>query len=311
MKGSEVRAIKNLLSRRQQSDETVSSYVTELRALAQLTSLSTFIDTASNENAEDYILAAMLALGVKSRTAQQRLLREEALLLKQFINLASAVESAEVDQHVIASSKVGTVAQRGSKPPARGTKRESTQTARGRSHSRTRAPNNVCMRCGRSGRHEVPDKCPAIHSVCNKCGKKGHFARICQATSGVTTKVSTVSFATTTPTGNTCKTVPMQSCMKQPNTSAIRSAEPATSVTDGWNFNLRFLLPNGQEFVLPTKIDTGARPHLSQAQSTITISQHFLYSLHQQPWSTLMAQLFRAYAALSKRQSPTKDVPPS
>ena len=172
VKGSEVRAIKNLLSRRQQSDETVSSYVTELRALAQLTSLSTFIDTASNENAEDYILAAMLALGVKSRTAQQRLLREEALSLKQFINLASAVESAEVDQHVIASSKVGTVAQRGSKPPARGTKRESTQTARGRSHSRTRAPNNVCMRCGRSGRHEVPDKCPAIHSVCNKCGKK-------------------------------------------------------------------------------------------------------------------------------------------
>ena len=217
VKGSEVRVIKNLLSRRQQSDETVSSYVTELRALAQLTSLSTFIDTASNENAEDYILAAMLALGVKSRTAQQRLLREEALSLKQFINLASAVESTEVDQHVIASSKVGTVAQRGSKPPARGTKRESTQTARGRSHSRTRAPNNVCMRCGRSGRHEVPDKCPAIHSVCNKCGKKGHFARICQATSGVTTKVSTVSFATTTPIGNTCKTVPMQSCMKQPN----------------------------------------------------------------------------------------------
>ena len=74
VKGSEVHAIKNLLSRQQQSDEMVSSYITKLRALAQLTSLSTFIDTASNENAEDYILVVMLALGVKSRTTQQHLL---------------------------------------------------------------------------------------------------------------------------------------------------------------------------------------------------------------------------------------------
>ena len=262
MKGSEVHAIKNLLSRRQQSDEMVSSYVTELRALAQLTSLSTFINTASNENAEDYILAAMLALGVKSRTAQQRLLREEALSLKEFTNLASAVESAEADQHVIADSKVGAVAQRGSRPPVKGTKRQSAQTARRRSHSRVRTPNNVCMRCGRPGRHEAPDTCPAINRECSKCGKKGHFARICQATRSATTKVSTVSFITTTPTGNTRKTVPTQSCMKQSTTSAINSAEPATSAADGWNFNLRFLLPNGQEFALPTKLDTGAKATL-------------------------------------------------
>ena len=56
VKGSEVRAIKNLLSRRQHSDETVGSYVTELRALAQLTSLSKFVDATNNTNAEDYIL---------------------------------------------------------------------------------------------------------------------------------------------------------------------------------------------------------------------------------------------------------------
>ena len=63
VKGSEVRAIKNLLSRRQHSDKTVGSYVTELRALAQLTSLSKFVDATNNTNAEDYILAVMLALG--------------------------------------------------------------------------------------------------------------------------------------------------------------------------------------------------------------------------------------------------------
>ena len=200
MKGSEVCAIKNLLSRQQQSDETVGSYVTELRAIAQLTSLSTFVDATNNANAEDYILTAMLALGIKSRTAQQRLLREEALSLNEFTNLASAVESAEADQHVISGSKVGAVAQRGSTPPARGAKRESTRAAKGRSHSRVRTPNNVCMRCGRTGRHEAPEKCPAIHRECSKCGKKGHFARICQATtSGATTRISTVSFADNIP----------------------------------------------------------------------------------------------------------------
>ena len=132
VKGSEVRAIKNLLSRRQHSDETVGSYVTELRALAQLTSLSKFVDATNNTNAEDCILAAMLALGVKLRTAQHRLLREETISLKEFANLASAAESAEADQHVIFGSKISVVAQRSSRPTAQGVKRDSTYAAKGR-----------------------------------------------------------------------------------------------------------------------------------------------------------------------------------
>ena len=40
VKGSEVRAIRDLLSRRQLSDESVGNYLSELRTLAKLTSLS-------------------------------------------------------------------------------------------------------------------------------------------------------------------------------------------------------------------------------------------------------------------------------
>ena len=112
VKGSEIRAIKDLLSRRQHSDETVGGYITELRALAQSTSLSSFVNQTNNTNAEEYILAAMLALGVKSRASQQRLLRETNISLQEFSNLASAAESAEVDQQAISGEKIGMVARK-------------------------------------------------------------------------------------------------------------------------------------------------------------------------------------------------------
>ena len=51
------------------------------------------------------------------------------------------------------------------------------------------------MRCGRSGRHNDKDQCPALSSICDKCGKLGHYARICQSSSNKPAKVSTVRFA--------------------------------------------------------------------------------------------------------------------
>ena len=245
--------------------------MTELRALAQLASLSKFVDATNNTNAEDYILAAMLALGVKLRTAQQRLLREETISLKEFTNLASAVESAEADQHVISGSKISVVAQRSSRPTAQGgVKRDSTYAAKGRSQSRTRTPDNVCMRCGRSGRHKAPEKCPAIQSECSKCGKKGHFARICQATtSGATTAISTVSFADNTPAVSEHKIAPAHSCLKRSITTAIWSVDSVTHIANGWKFDLKFILPHGQTFTLPTKLDTDAKA--TQVQLTTTI----------------------------------------
>ena len=80
VKGSEVRAIRDLLSRRQLSDESVGNYLSELRTLAKLTSLSQFIH--GENTAEEYILAAMLTLGVNAHTIQQRLLREATISLK-------------------------------------------------------------------------------------------------------------------------------------------------------------------------------------------------------------------------------------
>ena len=53
VKGSEIRAIRDLLGRRQLSDESVGAYLSELRTLAKLTSLSRFVNDETT--AEEYI----------------------------------------------------------------------------------------------------------------------------------------------------------------------------------------------------------------------------------------------------------------
>ena len=103
IKGSEVRAIRDLLSRRQRSDETVGNYLAELRSLEKRTSLAQF--THEQRDHESYILAAMLALGVQSRAIQQRLLREEQITLQAFYNIAASAETAESDQRTLSDGQ--------------------------------------------------------------------------------------------------------------------------------------------------------------------------------------------------------------
>ena len=103
IKGSEVHAIRNLLSHQQCSDETVGNYLAELHSLAKCTSLAQF--THEQQDTESYILAAMLALGIQSRVIQQWLLREEQVTLQAFYKIAASAETAKSDQRMLSNGQ--------------------------------------------------------------------------------------------------------------------------------------------------------------------------------------------------------------
>ena len=91
---------------------------------------------------------------------------------------------------------------------------------------------------------------------------------ICQATtSGATTATSTVSFADNTPAVSERKIASAHSCLKRSITTAIWSADSVTHIANGWKFDLKFILPHGQTFTLPTKLDTGAKATLVTSAS--------------------------------------------
>ena len=275
VKGSEIRALRNLLCRRQHSSETVSGFLAELRALAKHTSLARF--TFEEKNAEDYIIGALLALGAKSPAIQQRLLREDNITLQNFYNIATTAETAEADQQLLQEGKIGAIKQRGRPPSHFDATRHSSSGSRprGRSASRGRPPSSVCLRCGRQGRHTDINQCPALKS------KRGHFARICQS-SKVTelsnNQIATVRFS------DAVNVLPQKRLY-------IRTAARDTSTTDhstSWNYNLCFVLPSGQVVDIPTTLDTGADTSLvSIATYTSLLSSFPLHSAqpsHQLRW---------------------------
>ena len=123
----------DLLCRRQRSDETVSSFLAELRALAKHTSLARF--TFEEKNAEDYIIDALLALGSKSSAIQQRLLREDNITLQNFYNIAVTAETVEADQQLLQEGKVDVIKKRSRQPSSNQVRHSSTRSPFADGHS--------------------------------------------------------------------------------------------------------------------------------------------------------------------------------
>ena len=273
VKGSEIRALRNLLCHRQRSDETVSSFLAELRALVKHTSLARF--TFEENNAEDYVIGALLALGAKSSAIQQRLLREDNITLQNFYNIAVTVETAEADQQLLQEGKVGAIKKRSRQPSSNQVRHSSTGSRpRGRSLSRGRPPSSVCLHCGRPGRHPDNSQCPALKSRCNNCGRPGHFARICPSS-----KV-------TEPLNNQIATVRFSDTVSAPPDMCIYVRVATHSYTDAsppprWDFDLCFVLPSGQVVRIPTTLDTGADVSLVSISIYISLLSSFpLFTPH-------------------------------
>lgn len=160
-------------SRTRNTDETIATFVAELRQLSE--------HCQYGDTLED-MLCDRLVCGVHDDRIQRRLLAEPSLDFAKAMKIAVAMETAAKnakDLKLPASAGANGVTvqkiqkQTGPLLPRKGRKPQKHATMK------SATPAGKCYRCGRSN-HAATD-CHFKDATCNHCGKKGHIAPVCKS----------------------------------------------------------------------------------------------------------------------------------
>ncbi|XP_031747556.1 uncharacterized protein K02A2.6-like [Xenopus tropicalis] len=151
--------------RNQRADETISTYIAELRHIAEHCQFGEFLND---------MLRDQLVCGIQNEALQRRLLAEPNLTLAAAQEKALAAETAllhtkaihhtATSVHTISSKQADDIQFQNNKP---------------KDYLATNAsPFTPCIGCGGQHRRSV---CPFKNAVCHYCKKKGHVIRVCKA----------------------------------------------------------------------------------------------------------------------------------
>ena len=144
-------------NRVQEEGESIDSYTTSLRALAQTCNFATFTDE---------LIRDRIVCGIRDNGVTKRLLQEPKLTLTRCLDICRATESALAQMKAMRGKEEVHVLKTREKP-----KRDTKPW--------DRSSHIECRFCGR--RHEKSkDKCPAYGQQCKKCRKENHFAAKCK-----------------------------------------------------------------------------------------------------------------------------------
>lgn len=139
--------------RYQQAGETVAEFAAELRRLSATCEFKQpFLDE---------VLRDRFVCGLRSETAQKRLLTEKDLSMAKAVDIAQSLELAAANASQLQSRT------RAAGSPPHGQRDVHKVTS-----------NQVCYRCG-SPNHK-PTLCPCKTVRCHNCGKVGHLQRVCK-----------------------------------------------------------------------------------------------------------------------------------
>ena len=150
-------------SRNQKADESISTYVAELRKLTEFCEFGESI----NDMLRDKFVS-----GLHNTRTQHRLLAEKALTFAKAQEIAQAMELADKDVQSLQSSSHTPVHKLHEPQPT------GQRNTKGNSYNRARNPQaSTCYRCG--GKHSAA-MCRFKTEQCRVCGKTGHISRVCR-----------------------------------------------------------------------------------------------------------------------------------
>ena len=146
-------------SRFRKVDETVATFVAELRALAEFCNFGASL--------EDMIRDRLIC-GISDTKIQQKLLAEKSLTLKTAVEIAQGMETAAKNAREMAQQEST------SNPES---VKQVEHSAKQRATPRTKFT-GTCFCCGRTG-HKRED-CRLKNVKCHVCGKTGHIKKVCR-----------------------------------------------------------------------------------------------------------------------------------
>ena len=151
-------------TRFRQPGETVSTYVSELRSLAEHCNFGATLDL---------MLRDRLVCGINDDAIQRRLLSEQNLTFDKALTTAQGLEAAAKNLRELHHDKKPSGGNGEVHKVARdsGPRKEKREGQTG--------VNTVCYRCGKPG--HSPIKCRHRGAKCHSCGKVGHLRSVCRS----------------------------------------------------------------------------------------------------------------------------------
>ena len=222
-------------TRFRQQGETVTTFVSELRAIAQWCNFG-----ESLEN----MLRDRLVVGIDNEAIQRRLLSESTLTFKKALELAQSLEAAARNTKEI---------QNGVGIKANG-RTGSSQNNPPRTEPVGRVAINACHRCGKVG--HLSWQCSFKNAKCHNCGKVGHIKKACRNklnSGGVLTEATRQGKQSTkkAAVGRTVKTV-------EPSDTSSVEEYPLHQLTENSGSNPIELNVDVQGETISMELDTGA-----------------------------------------------------
>ena len=143
-------------TRTRKPGESVSTYLAELRSLAEYCNYGASLEA---------MLRDRLVCGINNEKIQQRLLAEAKLTYAKALELAQGLETAAQNMKELGTSK-------GKEEP--GNNASTIHTVGTASNGKV-----TCYRCGKAGHNAAV--CRHKDTVCHGCGKRGHLKRACRS----------------------------------------------------------------------------------------------------------------------------------
>ena len=151
----------------QLENETVDSFVTDLRCMAEHCQFG---------DINDELIRDRVVVGLKGTRLADRLQLDPELTLEKAVNQARQSQAVKKQQVLLRDYQKS----HGVKETVNAVhksnffRKKEQQKKKDQGHTAT--PNATCQRCGKSPSH-ARNSCPAKDVVCRKCTKKGHFAQ--------------------------------------------------------------------------------------------------------------------------------------